>query len=121
MAERPLGVTILGALWIIGGLILLSGGLTVALFGGMAIGTWGWILGIAFMLWGVLELILGLGSFMGWPIVWVLSVVLAVLSLAQAAYAIFTQGWTYLLSALISVIILYYLFTPDVKAWFGRD
>jgi hypothetical protein len=121
MAERPLGVTILGVLWIIGGLILLSGGLTVALVGGLAVGSWGWILGIAFMLWGILELVIGVGSFMGWPIVWGLGVVLAILSLIQAVYAIFTQGWTYLLSALIAVIILYYLFTPDVKAWFGQD
>ena len=86
MAERPLGITILGALWIIGGLILLSGGLTVALVGGAAVGSWGWILGIIFMLWGILELAIGVGSFMGWPWVWIVSVVLAILSLVQAVY-----------------------------------
>ena len=121
MAERPLGITILGILWVIGGLILLSGGLTVALVGGAAIGSLGWILGIIYMLWGILELAIGVGSFMGWPLVWIVSVVLAILSVVQAIYAIFTQGWTYLLSALIAVIILYYLFQPDVKAWFGHD
>jgi hypothetical protein len=121
MAERPFGITILGILWVIGGLILLSGGLTVALVGGAAIGSWGWILGIIYMLWGILELILGVGSFMGWPIVWMLGVALAILSVVQAIYAIFTSGWAYLVSALIAVVILYYLFQPDVKAWFGQD
>lgn len=121
MVDRPLGVTILGILWIIGGLILLSGGVYTALLGGMAIGTWGWILGIAFVLWGILELILGVGSFMGWPIVWWLSVGLAILSVVQALYAIFNQGWTYIISLLIAGVILYYLFQPDVKAWFGQE
>jgi hypothetical protein len=121
MVERPLGVTILGVLWLLGGLILLSGGAYTALLGGMAVGAWGWILGIAFMLWGILELILGLGSFMGWPIVWTLSLILAILSVIQALYAIFTQGWTYIISALIAVVIIYYLFQPDVRSWFGQE
>lgn len=121
MDERPLGVTILGVLWLIAGLILISGGAYTAIFGGMAFGSWGWILGIAFALWGLLELAIGFGTLMGWPWVWTVSAVLAGLSLLQGIYGLIAQGWTSLLSIIIAGVILYYLFTPEVKAFFGRD
>lgn len=121
MDERPPGVTILGVLWLIAGLILISGGAYTAIFGGMAFGSWGWILGIAFALWGLLELAIGFGTLMGLPWVWTVSAVLAGLSLLQGIYGLIAQGWTSLLSIIIAGVILYYLFTPEVKAFFGRD
>lgn len=121
MDERPLGVTILGILWLIAGLVLTSGGAYTALFGGLAFGSWGWILGIVFILWGLLELAIGFGTLMGWPWTWVVGVVLAVLSLAQGVYGLVAQGWTSLVQVAIAAIILYYLFTPEVKGFFGRD
>lgn len=120
MAERPLGITILAILWIVGGLILLFGGLSTSLVGGLAFGAAGGILGIVWIIWGIVELAIGVGSWQGWPWVWTVGVVLAVLSALQALYAVVTQGWGYLLSLIIAGIILYYLFTPDVKAWFKR-
>jgi len=120
MTQRPLGVTILAILWILAGLVLLFGGLSTALVGGLAFGAVGGLLGIVWIIWGIVELAIGIGSWQGWPWVWTVGIVLAVLSVLMALYSLVTQGWTHLLSLIIAGIILNYLFTPDVKAWFKR-
>lgn len=120
MAERPLGVTILGILWIIGGIILLMSGLGVAAFGGLLLGSAGTAFGAIIILLGLLHIIIGVGCFAGWPWVWTIGVILALISLVNAIYAIFTIGWGALLSLVITVILLYYLFQPHVKAFFGK-
>jgi hypothetical protein len=121
MDERPLGVTVLGILWLIAGLIFTSAGAYTTLFGGLAFGSWGFIIGIGFILWGLLELGVGLGTLTGRTSAWVVGIVLAVLNLVEGIYGLFAQGWTSLLTVAIAAIILYYLFTPEVRAFFGQD
>jgi hypothetical protein len=120
MAERPLGVTIIGILWIIGGLLLLMSGIGAATFGGLLLGPTGTAFGAVFILLGLFNIIIGIGCFTGWSWVWTIGVILTLISLLNAIYAIFTIGWGALLSLLIAVIILYYLFQPNVKAYFGK-
>lgn len=120
MAERPLGITIIGILWIIGGLILIIGGVGVASLGGMLLGALGATYGAIMAIIGIIDLILGIGCFKAWPWVWTVGVIITVLSLLSALYAIVTTGWGGLISLVIAGIILYYLFTPDVKTYFGK-
>jgi hypothetical protein len=122
MSERPLGVTIIGILWIIGGLLAIFAGiiggaiLSVAGLGGV-----GAAIGIVAFIVGVVYLILGVGCFMAWPWVWIIGVIFSALSILIGIINLFSQGASALLGIIIAAIILYYLFQPQVKAYFGKS
>lgn len=120
MAERPLGVTILGILWIIAGLLSLFAGIGVAAFAGLFIGVLGAALGVGFIIIGLLELALGVGCFMAWPWVWPVGVIVTIIGLLIGIANLFSAGWSALIGIVISAIILWYLFQPQVKKYFGR-
>jgi hypothetical protein len=114
-------VTILGILWIIGGLLALIGGIGVAAFVGVFAGALGAALGVAFVIIGLIELALGVGCFMAWPWVWPVGVIVTVISLIIGIVNIFSAGWGALIGIVIAAIILWYLFQPQVKKYFGSS
>ncbi|MEI6840681.1 MAG: hypothetical protein WCK53_05420 [Methanomicrobiales archaeon] len=122
MSERPLGVTILGILWIIGGLFAIIGGiiggaiLSVAGFGDL-----GAAIGIIVFIIGIIDLLLGIGCFKAWPWVWIVGVIFSAISILTGIGSLFTAGAGALLGIIIAAIILYYLFQPQVKAYFGKS
>lgn len=120
MSERPLGVTILGILWIIGGLLALIGGIGVAAFVGIFAGALGAAIGVAFVIIGLIDLALGVGCFMAWPWVWPVGVILSVISILVGIVNIFSVGASALIGIVIAAIILWYLFQPQVKKYFGK-
>jgi hypothetical protein len=116
-AARPLGVTILAVLAAILGLLGLLG----------SVGNFG----LGYPIYGLLSLILSLGllafAYGAWslrPWAWTLGVAIAALYLLQEVlYLLLIPGYTIvyvIIGALIPLVILYYLFTPPVKAAFGR-
>jgi uncharacterized membrane protein (DUF2068 family) len=133
---RPLGVTILGVLAIIGGILALCGGLGLA-FGGSALtsalsaagqstaisaGALAVSGGISAVL-GVLELVFGVGLLQLKSWAWMLGVALSIVSLVIGVIEIAVKYSTVgnqIIGMVISVIILVYLFTPGVRAAFGR-
>jgi hypothetical protein len=122
MSERPLGVTIIGILWIIGGLLAIFAGiiggaiLSVAGLGGL-----GAAIGIIAFIVGIVYLILGIGCFKAWPWVWTVGVIFSALSILLGIVNLFMVGASALLGIIIAAIILYYLFQPQVKAYFGKS
>ena len=131
-AQRPMGVTILAVLAIIGGLLALlaacgliglgsfaaaSGVTGVGLVGGGAI-----ILGILFLVVAVGELGFGIGAFTRQPWAWTAGVAsqagVIVINLLQIVLGGFSISP--LISILIAAAIIYYLFTPEIKTYFGR-
>jgi len=116
MPERPLGVTIIGILWIIGGLIGLFSGIAVAAF----LGVLGLALGGVLIIIGLVDITLGVGCFMAWPWVWTVGMIFTIISLILGIASLFTSGAGAIISIIIAVIILYYLFQPYVKAYFGK-
>jgi hypothetical protein len=133
---RPVGVTILAVLAIIGGIALLCLG-GVALLGSSAIsgavaasgqattvsaGALQVSGGISAVL-GVLYLVLGVGllQLRGWA--WMLGVGLSIVSLVAGVVEIAVKYSTIsnqIVGMIFSIIILVYLFTPKVRAAFGR-
>jgi hypothetical protein len=112
---RPTGVTILAVLAAIGGLLLLLGSLallaTLPLFGIITLVLAVLYLGLAWGLWTLQ------------PWAWMLGVGLSIISIVLTILQLL-QGQQNIVGALISVaisgVILYYLYTPGVKAAFGR-
>jgi uncharacterized membrane protein (DUF2068 family) len=132
-----LGGTILSVLAIIGGILSLCGGIGLA-FGGSALtgalaaagqssavsaGALA-VSGVIAIVVGVLYLVLGVGLFQlkGWA--WMLGMALSIVSLVIAVFEIalkYSTVSSQLIGMVFSVIILVYLFTPGVRAAFGRS
>jgi hypothetical protein len=136
---RPTGVTILGVLAIIGGILSLCGGATLFGVGGLAIATPGvpqeavglgalsGLLGLGSVLAGILNLVGGIGmlALKNWARILVLiGVIIGLIAAVLSLISAITGGGGSALNAIISLVIngviLWYLQRPDVKAAFGK-
>ena len=137
--KRPTGVTIIAILIIIGGILLLLAGI-----GGVAVGSLfiSQIIGLGFVIIGAIILAVGIGYLVvsygllkgkrwAWTITVVLlfiGIVINVVSIIIFGYFTFDTDTSSFLTSnsgsiagiIISVIILYYLYRPHVKLYFGK-
>ena len=146
--SRPTGVTIIAILNIIGGIIMVIGGIGLlaagALIpmlppeafeqsqnlapGGMSItGASASILGGGAVAVGAVTIAIGILSFVvaygllkGRSWAWTLTVVLSVISIVLNALSLIAGNFAAIISIVISGIILYYMYRPHVKAYFGK-
>ena len=116
--SRPLGVSIIAALQILGGIIYIAAAFlfgSIGLMGGGGMDAMGGsfvtaiFVGIAIpcfiMSWGLLK-----GKSWAWTITLILTIIGLVMSIISLN----------IIGVIIDVIILYYLFRPHVKAYFGK-
>ncbi len=113
--QRPLGITILAVLALIGGVLNLLAGLGIV---GLLP-----IYGLLLLILAVAALAFGFGAWTGKPWAWTLGIGLYALNIVlQIVFLLI--GWTLISSIIIpiviAVVIIYYLMTPDVKKFFGR-
>jgi hypothetical protein len=137
--KRPTGVTIIAILIIIGGILLLLAGI-----GGVAVGSLfiSQIIGLGFVIIGAIILAVGIGYIVvsygllkgkrwSWTITMVLlfiGIAINVVSIIIFGYFTFDTDTSSFLTSnsgsiagiIISVIILYYLYRPHVKSYFGK-
>jgi hypothetical protein len=121
MAEntRPLGVTIIGILWILAGLLTAIGaGLGGAALAIIGLGALGAMVGVVFIIIGLVFIALGIGCFKGWPWVWPVGVIFTIIGLIINLLSILSNTAAAIVGILIDIIILWYLFQPQGKAWF---
>ena len=134
--RRPTGVTIIAILNIIGGIIMLFGGIALVAAGSILpsfqmtdelSGVPSWLIGTGAIAMGIIVIILGIISFVvaygllkgaGWA--WSLTVVLSIVSIVLNAISIASGNFGGIISIIISAIILYYLYRPHVKSFFGK-
>jgi hypothetical protein len=124
--SRPLGVTIVGVLYFIIGILSLIGGVGIigagTLIGAAGLGALG---GGALILVGLIDIAIGWGCFKGWGWVWTLAVIFGVINILIALYNWWVAGHTAgglfstIVGLIIPLIILWYLFRENVKQWFG--
>jgi len=122
---RPLGVTIIAILIVISGVLILLVGL-----GLVAIGP---IIGLVFVVFGSISLAVGIAYLVmaygllkgrGWAwtlstIVLIIGIILEVISIPRTI-ALGSSLSGVIISIAISAFILYYLYRPHVKSYFGR-
>ena len=115
MASRPLLITIIGALYALLGIVMLAlGALT---FAGGAVGgeaAAGAVGGGTVAVIGLIYIIIALGFLKGWKLWWYLGVIFAILGII-GGLLMFPVG---LVAVIIDIIILWYLFRDNVKAFF---
>ena len=100
---RPIIVTIIGILYLITGIF-------AALLGMGLLGPIGAVLGIV-------NIIIGIGLIVGWKPMWYLGVIFTIIDLIVSIFMVLVIIG--IIPLIINIVILYYLFTPKVKLFFG--
>lgn len=134
-AERPLGVAILAVLDILGGILALFVGIgfmalsaIIAEMGGAEVlgGLFAFfeafiiVLGLIFLVLGILGIAVGWGFWKGSGWAWILGVVFYVIGIILGVVSLALGDLTSIVSIIIGALLVYYLFRPNVKAWFGK-
>lgn len=145
-ADRPLGIAILAVLDIICGIAALIGGIVLAAVSTIVdepeiedairdamtsagvtnveavldiLATVLIVLGVFICIMGLVAIVVGWGFWTGKQWAWILGVILFIISIAASAVGM-VWAPTNVIGVIIDALILYYLFRPNVKAWFGR-
>jgi hypothetical protein len=89
--------------------------LPASAIGALGVGTGGITIAL-----GIFSFIVAYGLWKGKGWAWTLTVVLAIISIALNAVSIATGNPGGIVSIIISGVILYYVYRPHVKAYFGK-
>ena len=129
MRDRPLGVTILAVLMMLLGLSTVCGGLFD--LAGFSLGFIGSLFGAgpslgagfsAFfnIVWGMLAILLGLGTWRLLSIAWLGTVIVLAVRLVYFVYALIGPPGIDWIGTLITLALLVYLTRPGIKGRFGN-
>lgn len=147
--DRPLGVAVLAVLDIIGGILAFIGGITMAAVSAMVnnpdirdmirdqmisagvanvdaildmLVTVLIVVGVIMFIMGLVGVVVGWGFWAGKQWAWIIGVIFYVVGVVISVVGMVWPVWspTSVIGIIIGAVILYYLFRPNVKAWFGR-
>lgn len=135
--SRPVGVTIIGVLMAIAGIVMIIAGISAmalaplipmatesqdlamgissTMLGGIAIAS-----GAIMLALGIASLVIAYGLFKGRPWAWTAAVVLSIIGIVMSVVSIVTGNFGSIVSLIINGVIIYYLYRPHVKAYFGK-
>jgi uncharacterized membrane protein (DUF2068 family) len=108
--HRPLGVTVIAILTVIGGIIFLVSGLFLLIIG----------IGIILLALGIAYLVMAYGLWKGKGWAWTITLILSAIGIIVAVVSIATGNVGGIISIIINGVIIYYLYRPNVKAFFGK-
>jgi hypothetical protein len=69
---------------------------------------------------GIAFFVLAWGLFTGKKWAWIITVILAIISVVFSIFALVGGGFINIINIIIGGVILYYLYRPNVKAYFGK-
>ena len=123
--SRPILITIIAILEFLLGLLLLVGGILL-IAGVVSAGDidpefadLGNAASIALIVVGLINLIIAGGFWNGWSIMWYIGLIVNGIGLIVAIYGLITTGIGSAIPLVIYAVILFYLFRPGVKDFFG--
>ena len=138
--SRPTGVTIIAVLNIISGIIMLIGGFGLAAIGSILptmttidpnasgqmalaglLGPAGVALGGILIILGIISFIVAWGLLKGKGWAWSLTMILSIISIIINIVSLVGGNFGGVVNIIISGIIIYYLYRPHVKAFFGKS
>ena len=110
--NRPFGVTIIAILAILGGIGSLVGGIVlVAIIP---------LLGAALIIIGLAYFGVAYGLWQGLKWAWIITLIVTVIAFISGLGSIIVGNVGAAIPVIINAIIIYYLFRPNVKAYFGK-
>lgn len=120
--SRPLLITIIAVLYILAGLLALVVGVVSAvgieIVAEEELAGAGMVIGGVGIVYGLISLVIGYGMIKGWAVMWYLGVIFSAIGLILSILAIVGGGFATIVTALIELVILLYLFKKNVKAFF---
>lgn len=132
--DRPILVTVIAILYALGALILIIGGVGMAIGGESIIDEiiaedpemsflegMGLAFGIAVLIVGLVIAVVSYGFLKGWSVMWYLGLILAVLGAISSLISIAFGQFGAVFSLAIAVIIVLYLFKDNVKLFFLKS
>lgn len=117
--DRPIGITIIAILMIISGILFIIGGIGFTALG---------VLSLVFLAAGIGSILLGIASLVvawgllkgaGWA--WIITLILTIISVIVNVAHIAGGNTASIIGIIINGIIIYYLYRPNVKSYFGRS
>jgi hypothetical protein len=127
---RPTGVTIIGVLQIIGGILRILSALTLLGLAGLGLaGGAEEEYGALAIIIGIVMLIIGLAYFyLGWsmlglrPWAWTFTLILNIIAVIAVIIELIADGfdWNVVVGVVIPLVIVYYLYTERVRQAFGK-
>jgi hypothetical protein len=137
--SRPIGVTIIAILNIISGIIMLLGGIGLAAIGSVlptmtavdpnaggqmalvgVLGGGGIAIGAVLIILGIISFIVAWGLLKGSGWAWTITIILSIISIIMGILSLVAGNFGSVVNIVIAGIIIYYLFRPNVKAFFGK-
>ncbi len=123
--SRPILITIIAILEFLIGLLLLVGGILL-IAGVVSAGDidpefadLGNAASIAMIVVGLINIVIAGGFWNGWSIMWYIGLIVNGIGLIVAIYGLITTGIGSAIPLVIYAVILFYLFRPGVKEFFG--
>ena len=124
---RPILITIIAILEFIAGIIALGIGILTVISGsivGDEIAVLGAYAGTILIVAGIIAIIIAGGFWNGWKIMWYLGLIFSVLYIIMSIAGMVMSGFQgiglgAIVYIIINVIIIWYLFRPHVKEFFG--
>lgn len=124
--QRPILISVIAILYFIAGIFAVIAGIALMLgvitqadmgqgFEDMSMT----VLGAALLIYGLFNLVMAGGFWNGWTIMWILGVIFTALGLIIGIASIFFGGFIGIIPIIIYLLILWYLFRPGVKEFFG--
>ncbi len=119
--DRPVLISVIAILYFVFGILMLLGGIGIVGLGAAIPGLIvpGGVLGGGLALAGIISLIIAGGFWNGWKAIWYLAVIFGILEIIVSLVMIFTGNMSAILALIIEALLLYYIFRPKVKEFFG--
>ena len=108
--HRPLGVTIIAILNVIVGIVAISVGIPALIV----------VVGIVLIAIGIANLVMGYGLWKGKSWAWTITLILSAIGIISSAVSIAERHTEAIAGLILYVVIIYYLYRPNVKAFFGK-
>ena len=108
--HRPFGVAIISILTAIAGIIFLIGGVVLLIVG----------IGIILLALGIAYLVMAYGLWVGRGWAWTITLILSAIGIIVGIASIAAGNVGAIATIIIHGIVIYYLYRPDVKAFFGK-
>ena len=137
---RPTGVTIIAILNVISGIVMLAGGVGLAAIGSILptmttldpnasgqlavaglLGVGGIAVGGILIILGIISFVVAWGLLKGKGWSWSVTMILSIISIVIGVISVVAGSIGSIVNIIIAGIIIYYLYRPHVKAFFGKS
>jgi hypothetical protein len=124
--SRPLGVTIVAILMAIEGVILIGGGIGGIVAGGILSSEFGVVGGLIIasssvaLALGIAALVIAWGLITGKGWAWIITIIISIIMVIVNIIQLVNGRYEHIIGLIINGVILYYMYRPQVKAYFGR-